>query len=729
METYTQYIELINDYLNNLLSKEVRLNFESKLQNDSEFNTIYQQHIVFVNGIERIEIKTDIQKAKRAYKVEKWLKIAGISIVILGAMVMLYTLVFNTSENELAPKSDNSKTTVIDSTFIENNEIDSSLDVSEDITDTIEKQSSYQVSYKTTSNSSKLGIASTTNLEIKKRPQTISFNTQNDTTIICKEGTVLKISKGSFVNSKTGKTINGTIELKVTEYYKLSDILLANLSTVSNGKQLETGGMLFIEAKQGGTDLNLKDDKPIEISFPTKNKKKGMQLFNGEWEDENINWTLQNDEILEDLDISEEEIEDHIDVPFNVVEQVPTFPGCENEGTNEARKKCTSDAISKFITTRFNTKVAIGLGLSGRQRINSIFKIDKDGNVIFIQSRGSHPRLSEQADRVIGLLPKMIPGMQRGKPVNVPYSLPIVFEIDGEQNSSQFDTENGSANFITTRIQDSIGINRQVVSGIEMDTLYSTSRGIVQTIREVMHDKDFPVDSTFADKWRQYKKEKLIRLFGVLGLESEPTVMLRKPLFEMKNTKFKILEDDSITRGGHIIRKLWGTTQIPSTRIFELVPKKRFAVGTEVITTKEFETRLSDVDDVSISSKDVGYYVLRTSNLGWINCDRFINGRKKQITYKLKIKDADGASISMVFKAYNSVLPSWKTNGFYDFRTIADNEDIVLVAIKRKNGKLYYDMVETKTEINPNINLNFKEVSIDQLKTELEQLNSNFDKL
>ncbi|TXE17910.1 hypothetical protein ES692_08250 [Psychroserpens burtonensis] len=185
--------------------------------------------------------------------------------------------------------------------------------------------------------------------------------------------------------------------------------------------------MLLIEANQGAIALELKDNLPIEISFPTKNKKEGMQLFSGEWEDKNINWTLQNDSSVDDLLVHEE----IVDVPFNVVDEVPVFLGCEDESTNEAQKKCMTDAISKFVSRKFNADVALGLGLSGRQRVNSIFKIDKEGSIVSIQSRGSHPRLSDEADRVINLLPKMIPGKQRGQAVNVPYSLPIIFEIDG----------------------------------------------------------------------------------------------------------------------------------------------------------------------------------------------------------------------------------------------------------------------------------------------------------
>lgn len=724
METYTQDIELINDYLNNSLSKEARVDFESKLKNDIEFNTLYEEHIVFVNGLERIEIKDDIQKAKHSYHTEKWLKISGISILVIGVFLMLYTLVFNTSEMEQTPNSQPLNSILIDSIANEKAKAEILVD-SIILQDTTRSEISVQTGVLDTltalSTSEKL-VDKSTNNPLKKQKQILRINTQNDTIIKCKEGTVLKISKGSFVNSKTGKVITGTIDLKVTEYYKLSDILLANLSTVSNEKQLETGGMLLIEANQGAIALELKDNLPIEISFPTKNKKEGMQLFSGEWADKNVNWSLQNDSNADDLVVHEE----NIDVPFNVVEVVPVFPGCEDEATNEAKKKCMTDAISKFISRKFNTDVGLGSGLSRRQRVNAIFKIDTKGNIVSIQSRGSHPRLSDEADRVIGLLPKMIPGKQRGKVVTVPYSLPIIFEIDGEQNSKRFGTETRPANIAIKDEGFLIRLNKEVISGIEMDTLYPTTRDLVETIREVMHDKDFPVDSIFANQWRQYQKQKLIRLYGVFGLKSEPTVMLRKSLFEMENTKFTILEKDSITRGGHVIRKLWDTTQIPSRRIFELVPKQRFAVGKETVTVEEFESRLDDVTDTSISSRDVGNYVLRTSNLGWINCDRFINGRTTRIKYKLKIKNADGASVNMLFKSMNSVLPSRNTNDNYDFQTVGVNEDITLIAIKRKNGKLYYDAVDTKTESNPKIDFDFKEVSVDELKKKLEKLNSNF---
>ena len=123
-----------------------------------------------------------------------------------------------------------------------------------------------------------------------------------------------------------------------------------------------------------------------------------------------------------------DEVEEDVEVPFAVIENVPVFPGCER-GNNEKKRKCMSEKIAKFVQRKFNTDLAGDLGLTGRQRISVIFKIDKSGNVTGVRARAPHPRLEKEAQRVINLLPKMQPGKQRGKAVIVPYSLPIIFQV------------------------------------------------------------------------------------------------------------------------------------------------------------------------------------------------------------------------------------------------------------------------------------------------------------
>ena len=136
--------------------------------------------------------------------------------------------------------------------------------------------------------------------------------------------------------------------------------------------------------------------------------------------------TDQEEEIdIEDIEVDEYE---DVEVPFAVIENVPVFPGCD-KGNNEWKRKCMSEKIAKFVQKKFNTELAGDLGLSGRQRISVIFRIDTQGNVVGVRARAPHPRLEKEAVRVINLLPKMKPGRQRGRAVTVPYSLPIIFQV------------------------------------------------------------------------------------------------------------------------------------------------------------------------------------------------------------------------------------------------------------------------------------------------------------
>jgi bla regulator protein BlaR1 len=115
------------------------------------------------------------------------------------------------------------------------------------------------------------------------------------------------------------------------------------------------------------------------------------------------------------------------EVPFAVIEQVPLFPGCENLVSNEERKNCMSDKISKLIGENFNTSIAKENGITGRQRITALFKIGVDGTITDVQARAPHEALEQEAIRVINRLPKMQPGKQKGNAVVVPYALPIIF--------------------------------------------------------------------------------------------------------------------------------------------------------------------------------------------------------------------------------------------------------------------------------------------------------------
>ncbi len=128
------------------------------------------------------------------------------------------------------------------------------------------------------------------------------------------------------------------------------------------------------------------------------------------------------EEIVED-----EEVID--DVPFAIIENVPVYPGCK--GTNEQKKKCMVEKITKHVNRKYNTGLAGDLGLSpGKKRVYVQFKISKTGEIVDVRARGPHARLEKEAIRVVEMLPKMEPGKQRGRPVGVKYTLPITLLVE-----------------------------------------------------------------------------------------------------------------------------------------------------------------------------------------------------------------------------------------------------------------------------------------------------------
>lgn len=121
------------------------------------------------------------------------------------------------------------------------------------------------------------------------------------------------------------------------------------------------------------------------------------------------------------------------DVPYAVIENVPVYPGCKGNG-NQELKDCMSAKISAFVNSNFSLKKFQSLNLAPNvYRVAVQFKIDKDGKVVDVRARAPHYEIEKEAVRVVSNLPQMIPGKQRGEPVGVLYSLPIVFKIEAQQ--------------------------------------------------------------------------------------------------------------------------------------------------------------------------------------------------------------------------------------------------------------------------------------------------------
>ncbi len=101
---------------------------------------------------------------------------------------------------------------------------------------------------------------------------------------------------------------------------------------------------------------------------------------------------------------------------FYIVEDMPEFPGGEM-------------AFREYIANTVKYPVvAQEKGIQGKVYVS--FVVTKDGGVADAKiARGVAPSLDQEALRVVNNLPKWQPGKQRGKAVNVSYTIPINFVL------------------------------------------------------------------------------------------------------------------------------------------------------------------------------------------------------------------------------------------------------------------------------------------------------------
>ncbi|WP_299434906.1 peptidylprolyl isomerase [uncultured Aquimarina sp.] len=221
---------------------------------------------------------------------------------------------------------------------------------------------------------------------------------------------------------------------------------------IKNGKSFASRAVLYSEdpgSKGNGGLYSMNKDTPFHEKF----KNVAFSLKEGEISEPfrtPFGWHILTVEKIkaDGIDVRHILILREQNIPFASVDVVPKTQNCKELTDQSLIKKCVSDEISKFVTKNFNIKIAEDIGLTGVNRIYVRFKIDTEGNIVGVQSRGPAIELEEEANRVISSLPKMIPGEFQGEKVNVLYSLPIVFQV---HNSSSENSENKKKYIITEK--------------------------------------------------------------------------------------------------------------------------------------------------------------------------------------------------------------------------------------------------------------------------------------
>jgi len=124
------------------------------------------------------------------------------------------------------------------------------------------------------------------------------------------------------------------------------------------------------------------------------------------------------------------------------VEEMPRFPGCEDmDGTAQEKEECSKKELLKFIYSNLNyPNEARELGLEGTTVVQ--FVIDKNGHIkdakVVRDIQGAfEEELQDLLAKMAAQTKSWTPGKQNGEAVNVLYTLPVKYLLEGLENTKE----------------------------------------------------------------------------------------------------------------------------------------------------------------------------------------------------------------------------------------------------------------------------------------------------
>ena len=191
-------------------------------------------------------------------------------------------------------------------------------------------------------------------------------------------------------------------------------------STETETAVLEDNTEVLVEEEMISTQMDTPPPPPAAPKIPVLSD--NIDIVDDEIEiEDDMFMNLEDDaslgvEIMDYVEVEEEVVEEEA-IPFQLVEEKPSFQGGD------------ANQFSKWVNSRLvYPEIAKENGVQGRVTLQ--FTVEKDGSVTKVKVlRGVDPSLDKEAVRVVSMSPKWKPGKQRDRAVPVTYTFPVIFQL------------------------------------------------------------------------------------------------------------------------------------------------------------------------------------------------------------------------------------------------------------------------------------------------------------
>ena len=228
----------------------------------------------------------------------------------------------------------------------------------------------------------------------------------------------MEIKKSEKANLENKKLL--FIEIGLIISLLITYVAFEWTSKETNTSMLEDNTEILVEEEIISTNMETPPPPPAAPKMPVLSDQ--IDIVDDEIElEDDMFMNLEDDaslgvEIMDYVEVEEEVVEEEA-IPFQLVEEKPSFQGGD------------ANQFSKWVNSRLvYPEIAKENGVQGRVTLQ--FTVEKDGSVTKVRVlRGVDPSLDKEAVRVVSMSPKWKPGKQRDRAVPVTYTFPVIFQL------------------------------------------------------------------------------------------------------------------------------------------------------------------------------------------------------------------------------------------------------------------------------------------------------------
>ncbi|MEL6988423.1 MAG: hypothetical protein AAGK97_11420, partial [Bacteroidota bacterium] len=497
-----------------------------------------------------------------------------------------------------------------------------------------------------------------------------TFDASKDLNIKLKKGTEIDISALSLVY-ENGDVFTGTAHLEVKENFTYADFISEGLQASSDGKLLETGGMLYIQATDElHNELFFKEGNSMTVTYPEQETKEGMELFRGvPMQDGPIDWevsgririsnparNIRYRRSIEDLLATKILVPDEPQLTFKKLDKYPIEPSKPHDAMKPVEpvlEEITIPNEKKRWSSKKKSKIRLELFEKKLKKYEKQLSYYEKGHTKYLEKLSQYEKsLPEYQAKRKAWLDEVD---HRLKQIYIYKSAKQKYI---QQKRAQATIDYMKANYDKKDPLALLKIAEQIANGkIELDN----------NRMEKIHAK------AFGDQLKLVAKIKNLSVEHMDRTQIEPPNLV----YQIKSILQNKLDEAEYEKTGKVSKKM------------------------------------------------LNRYVANVSEFGWINCDRFL-GVPQNMLANLSIPNANmSVRYYCVFKESRTILSMGRFSKKHShFDNIPKNQDIKILGFSVIDGIPQMGELEVNLEGNKTVELELKPVTLADVKSALTNLES-----